>query len=137
MVGLGTAIVHGAVLLGDRYANYTPAQLLIPFGSPLARLPVGLGQIGMYGLVLVVASFFIKQQIGRKTWRLIHFGSFAVFFLALIHGLASGTDTSAGSVQLLYWVSGGSVLFLTLFRVLMARWGMRPARGPAQRTPTA
>jgi DMSO/TMAO reductase YedYZ heme-binding membrane subunit len=67
--------------------------------------------------------------MGRRAWRLVHALSFVVFALALAHGVMSGSDSDAVWARAIYWASGGSVLFLTIYRVLAARAaGARPAR---------
>jgi predicted ferric reductase len=130
LLGLALALFHALILLGDRYVTATPAQVLIPFAySGFAPLWVGLGQLGLYGLALVGLSFYVRERIGRRAWRLVHALSFVVFALALAHGVMSGSDSEALWARALYWGSGGSVLFLTIYRVLAARAARaRPAR---------
>ncbi|WP_298407082.1 hypothetical protein [uncultured Chloroflexus sp.] len=132
LLGLAFAIFHALILLGDRYISATLAQVLIPFGySGYEPLWVGLGQLSLYGMAIVGLSFYIKQWIGRTMWRVIHFISFAIWLLSLLHALFSGSDTAVLSG--LYWASGGSVLFLTIYRILVAFQPTkpRPARNSA------
>jgi hypothetical protein len=51
----------------------------------------------------------------------VHGLSFAAFLLVPFHGGLSGTDTAAAWAAWLYWITGGSVLFLSLYRGLMAQ----------------
>jgi predicted ferric reductase len=128
LLGLALAVFHALILLGDRYIQATPAQLLIPFAyTGYAPLWVGLGQLALYGLALVGLTFYVKDLIGRRAWRAIHFLSFAVFALALAHGIGSGSDSGALLARALYWASGGSVLFLMVYRVLTAYLGRAAA----------
>ncbi|MBC8159713.1 MAG: hypothetical protein H7Z42_00720 [Roseiflexaceae bacterium] len=121
LLGLGFALFHALILLGDRYIGYTIAQLVIPFASTSYQpLWVGLGQLAFYGLALVGLSFYAKQWIGRTMWRAIHFLSFALFGLALAHGIASGSDSSELWVRALYWLTGSTVCWLTIYRVAVA-----------------
>ena len=120
LLGLAFVVFHGLILLGDRFAAYTPAQLLIPFAADAYRpVWVGLGQVGFYLLAIVGLSFYVRGISGPRVWRAIHFLSFLVYALALLHGIFSGTDTSTTSVALFYWVTGGSLLFLISYRVLV------------------
>ncbi len=122
LLGLAFALFHALILLGDRYINYSLAQLLLPFGSANYRpLEVGLGQLAFYMSAVIAFSFYVRRWIGTRLWRVLHFLSFAAFALALAHGIFSGTDTSAPWAQALYWAAGGSVLFLTIYRVLSVR----------------
>ncbi len=119
LLGLAFTLFHAFILLGERYINATLAQLLIPFAhSGFAPLWVGLGELGLSGMALVGLSFYVRDRMCRRLWRLVHMLSFA---LALAHGIMSGCDSDAGWARAAYWASGGSVLFLTLYRVLAAR----------------
>lgn len=94
------------ILMGDKYINYALAQILIPFNRvDYKPIWIGLGQIGFYLLAIVAFSFYVRKRIGHKTWRLIHFISFAVYVLALLHGLFSGTDSPADWATTFYWIS--------------------------------
>jgi predicted ferric reductase len=127
LLGLAFALFHGLILLGDRYLEFTPLAVLLPFGSRAYRpLGVGLGPVAFYVALVVGLSFYGRQRIGRRAWRLLHFASFASFALALAHGVTSGTDTGSGWAQAIYWLAGGSVLFLTNYR-LIAAWQARHA----------
>lgn len=132
LLGIAFAMFHGLILMGDRFINFTFTQVAIPFASiGFKPLWVGLGQIGFYVWLLVALSFYIRSRIGQKTWRAIHFASFLTYVAALVHGLMSGTDTSALWAQWYYWISGGSLLFLLMYRVIVS---MFPAQ-PVQRLP--
>jgi len=121
LLALAFALFHALILLGDHYIGYSLATLLVPFASRDYRpLSVGLGQLAFYALALVGLSFYVRRRIGHRVWRVLHYLSFAVFLLALGHGLWSGTDSGAGWARAMYWGSGGSVLFLTVFRVLVS-----------------
>jgi predicted ferric reductase len=105
--------------MGDRYINYTLAQILLPFGSVNYHpFWVGVGQIGLYTWAIISATFYIRKGIGPKAWKIIHYASFFNFLIAIIHGLASGTDTTLPWAQGIYWFLGGSFLFLTVYRIV-------------------
>ena len=123
LLGLGFGLLHALALLGDRYIGYTLGQVLVPFaGTDYRPEWVGLGQIALYGSVLVGLTFYVRKYIGQRTWRVIHFLSFGVFALALIHGIMSGTDTGAPWAVWIYWLSAGGLVFLTIYRILAARF---------------
>ena len=119
LLGMGFALFHALILIGDRYINYTLGQVLIPFASAGYRpLWVGLGQIGWYVMTIVSLTFYVRRRIGHRLWRLIHLLSYAMFALALLHGLLSGTDGGTAWARGMYWASAGSLLFLTIYRIL-------------------
>jgi len=129
LLGLDLALFHGLILLGDRYTHFSLTQMLVPFATVGYRpLWTGLGQIAFYLCALVSLSFYARRFMGQKTWRRFHYLSFAVFALSLTHGLMSGTDSTAPWVQGLYLASGASLLFLTIYRVLVAAAKPSPRR---------
>jgi predicted ferric reductase len=126
LLGLGCALVHALALLADPYVSYGVGQAFVPFLSGHYRAAwVGLGQVALYLLAVVGLSFYLRDRLGIHAWRLIHMLSFALFLLALIHGLESGSDSGSLWGRALYWVSGGSVLLGASYRVLARRRGRR------------
>ena len=121
LLGLAFALFHGLILLGDRYINFTVAQVFVPFATTDYRPTwVGIGQIGFYIWLIVALSFYVRSSIGQKTWRVIHYLSFVMYLMGSIHGLFSGTDTASNWAVWYYWISGGSLLFLFVYRIINA-----------------
>jgi len=115
-------LFHVLILLPDPWAKFTPAQLFVPFKSHYRPTPVALGTVCFYGSAMVTASFYLKRFIGgQKGWRWLHYATFALFLMALAHGLLSGTDSKRQAVQISYLASGVGVLFLVFFRILATR----------------
>lgn len=119
LLGLAFAVFHAVVILGDHYINFTLLQIFVPFSTVDYRpFWVGIGQIGFYAWALLALSFYIRPMIGQKSWRFLHYGSFAMYLMGIFHGIFSGTDISAGWAQNYYWYSAGSLLFLLMYRIL-------------------
>ena len=127
LLGLAAALFHALILMGDRYIGYTLGTVMTPFASiDYKPFWVGLGQIAFYVLAVVGLSFYVRKWMGARLWRSVHYLSFGVFALALVHGVMSGTDTAALPITVMYWTAAGSVVFLTLQRVLVT--GGAPAK---------
>lgn len=119
LLGLAFAMFHAFILLGDRYINFTLLQLFIPFSTADYRpFWVGIGQLGFYIWLIVALSFYIRPVIGQKFWRLLHYLSFAMYFVGIFHAIFSGSDSGMGWAQKYYWYSAGSLLFLFFVRVV-------------------
>ncbi len=135
LLGLAFAIFHALILLGDHYIKFTLAQVLVPFSAVGYRpFLTGLGQAGFYVWLLVALSFYVRKQIGPKTWRVLHYVSFACYGVALYHGITSGTDTAMPWAQAYYWVSGASLLFLLIYRIIISS-AAKPGRPIDRRMP--
>ena len=118
LVGLGFGFFHPLILLGDRYLKPTIKEILLPFTmGQYHPLWVGLGQIALYSWVIVVGSFYVRKQLGNRSWRLVHYTSFLTFVFVLAHGIFSGTDSGSASFNLLYWTAAGSTLLLLFYRI--------------------
>ena len=124
LLGLGFAVMHALVLLSDQVMGLTPLQLLVPFmATPFKPQWLGLGQVALYALTAVALSFYARNRLGIRMWRLVHSLSFALFLMALIHGLRSGSDSGTWWATGLYWVSAASVLVGSVLRIMAARVG--------------
>lgn len=135
---VGLLALHVFALLGDPYIGYTVPQLLVPFLSPYRPWPVALGVLGFYLTLVVTFTFYIRRRIGQRTWRLIHYGSFAVFALGLLHGVLSGTDSGTPWAVAIYAASALGIGGLTWWRFRAANPPRpRPAAPYPQRTPQA
>lgn len=84
--------IHVLALLTDHYVQFTVTDVLVPFVGPWKPLAVGLGVISMYLLLAIEFTSLAKAKLPYHVWRWIHLGSYALFALATIHALASGTD---------------------------------------------
>ena len=120
ILGLFFTGFHGIMLLGDTYIKATFSQVLIPFAFINFRpVFVGIGQLAFYMWVILVISFYVRKIIGKKIWRGLHYIGFVAFFAGMAHGITSGSDSSLPWMQMIYWFSAASVLFLTIYRILM------------------
>lgn len=133
LLGLAFALFHALILMGDQWIKATISQILVPFAySGYQPEWVGVGQVTLYGLAVIALSFYLRPWIGRSGWRAIHFLSFVAFIAALAHGIVSGTDSAAPMITGMYWVTGASVLFLTIYRIMVSTLGTIGAKHSAR-----
>ncbi len=132
LLGIVFTAVHVVVLVADRYLPFSIAQVLIPFIAPYRPVWVGFGIIGLYLTLLVTVTFYIRQYIGQKSFRVIHYASFAGYLAVTLHGLMAGTDSALGVMQFVYAATALVVVFLTVYWLAM-RLLNRPAPEKAPR----
>jgi predicted ferric reductase len=122
LLAIAFSLFHGLILLGDRFINASLVGVLLPFGLESYRPAwVGFGQLGFYLSMLVTLTFYARKRLGGQRWRAVHLTSYAAFLFVMVHGVFSGTDTTSAWVLWLYALTGASVLFLTMYRVLAPR----------------
>ena len=88
-----------------------------------------LNSLGSYIARRLMQAIHLIGGTIAVNFRLIHLASYLAFAGAAVHGLLSGTDSPLASVQMMYFVTAMSVVFLTIYRILMGvfnRW-RRPA----------
>ena len=80
-----TAVVDPFTALGWNAA-------LIPFSSSYRRFWLGLGVVAIYLLLAIVLTSLLRPLFGHRTWRMVHWLSYAMWPIAVIHGIGTGTD---------------------------------------------
>ncbi|MDP9483066.1 MAG: hypothetical protein M3P84_07575, partial [Chloroflexota bacterium] len=106
--------VHVVTLVLDPYAGVGVEGALIPGLSSYRSSPVALGTLAMYALILTGVSARYTKLLPPGFWLRLHRLSIAVFVLAWLHGILSGTD--GASLRPLYLATGLAVLMAVAYR---------------------
>ncbi len=130
LLTLGLTTVHVFIVLPDHYFRFSLLQLLVPFASPYRSAYMAVGTFAFYGLIVVVGSFYLRPLVSYRLWRWLHYATFAVFALALIHGAGAGFDAGSWWSRAMYAATGLIVFNLTVHRALKGS-----ARGVIRRPP--
>jgi methionine sulfoxide reductase heme-binding subunit len=125
--------LHVLALLADTYIGFSVAEVLVPFASHYRPAATAAGVVAMELLAALAVTNAYRDRLPYAVWRRAHYLNFAVWLLALVHGVAAGTDADAVWAGALYVVSAaavaGGVAWRALRRGLAAGWGLR--LGPA------
>jgi predicted ferric reductase len=119
---------HALALAGDGFVRFDVLDAVVPFVAPYRPFAVGLGVIAAWLAIVVHVSFRLRRRLGARAWRRLHYLSFAVFALAVVHGLAAGSDADRTWLRLVYAGALALVTGLTIVRIVGARGARRPAR---------
>jgi predicted ferric reductase len=95
LTGLGLVAVHVTTLLLDPYAQLRLVDLVLPFFGSFRPLWQGLGTAAVDVLLVVVATSLLRHRIGPRAFRAVHWAAYAMWPLALLHGLGNGTDAAS------------------------------------------
>lgn len=117
ILALGLSVFHVLILLGDGYFNFSIWQLAVPFLSPYRSWQTAVGIFSIYALALIVLSFYIRRFIGFRTWRTLHYLTFALYAAATLHGITAGTDTAQVWATWMYIGTGAAVGGLFIYRL--------------------
>ena len=121
--------LHLLFLLFDAYLPFSLANLLIPLDQPFKPLPVDFGVLGFYALAVVLVSSWMRRSISYRTWRTLHYLTYALFVLVTLHGIYAGSDSAFPWTHALYIGAAASVAFLTAIRLLVRPGGSSATSG--------
>lgn len=108
--------IHVVTLLLDPFARFSLADMLIPFASTYKTLWMALGITAAELTVALGLSVYVRSWIGYKAWRFIHYGTYSLFPLGLLHGLGTGTDSHRWWGIAIYAVTGVVVAAMVFWR---------------------
>lgn len=126
--------VHVASLVLDPYAGVGLAGALLPGVSSYRSVPVALGTLALYAVLLTALTARYTRLLPAGAWLRIHRFSLVVFALAWTHGVLAGTDTEA--FRLLYASTGGLVIAAAAYRYWVGRQ-RRPSFATSLSEPTS
>ena len=118
MLSVVFVAVHVVTAVLDPYAAVNLVNALVPFTAASQPLVVGLGALAVDILIALMITGALRERIGRRTWRAVHWGAYAMWPAAFVHAVGIGSDTATlwgralgiGAVA----VIGGSVVWRLL-----------------------
>ena len=116
--------VHIVTAIVDGFAPIGWLDMVVPFHSAYRPIWLGLGTVAFDLLLAIAVTSLLRQRIGHRTWRIVHWGAYACWPVALLHGLGTGTDTTTTSLFALDLVCMAAVLVAVWWRIA-AGWPQR------------
>ena len=96
LAGSLLVVLHMALLFLDPYAQLRFIDFIVPFLGRYRPLWQGLGTVAFDIFVVVVVTSLLRQRLGARAFRLIHWITYALWPIALAHALGNGTDAYRG-----------------------------------------
>lgn len=100
-----------------RFVPFSLSQLLVPGTAAYRPLAVAFGVVAAELLAALAVTNHYRKRLPHRLWRRLHMLNFAVWGLALVHGLTAGTDARTTWALVLYAGSAWLVLALLVHRV--------------------
>jgi methionine sulfoxide reductase heme-binding subunit len=92
LTGTGLVVMHVGTFYFDPYAQLRLVDLLFPFLGAYRPLWLGLGTLALDLLAVVTVVSLLRHRLGPRVFRAVHWGTYALWPLALLHALGNGTD---------------------------------------------
>ncbi len=119
--------LHVGTTVVDTYTSIPLTAAFIPFASAYKTAWLSLGAVALDLLLALTATSLVRQRLGHRAWRRVHWLAYACWPVAVAHGLGIGTDRSTTWVFVLSMACVLAVLATSAWRLVTA------ARlGPAQ-----
>ena len=109
--------VHVGTLLLDPYAQLTLVDLVVPFLGAASPLALGLGTLSLDLVVAVTATALLRRWLGRGIFRAVHWAAYAMWPMALLHGIAIGSDGRSAAFLALAVASAVAVGAASVWRL--------------------
>jgi sulfoxide reductase heme-binding subunit YedZ len=126
LLTIAFAGLHILAALLDPFAHLGPIDALLPFVSAYRGTWLGLGVISAYVYVVAVLSSWPARRLGRAVWLWLHRTTYAVWVLALVHSVGTGSDVQ-NKVFLLLNVAAVAVVLALFLGIRVAEgWSRLP-----------
>ncbi len=108
--------LHIVTAVVDPFTHLGLVAATVPFGSYYRTFWLGLGTVAFELMVAIVATSLLRQRIGVRVWRAVHWLAYLSWPIAVLHGIGTGTDASTPWMIGVVAVSVGAVLAALAWR---------------------
>lgn len=84
--------VHISTTVLDSYVPIGWLNAVVPFQTSYRTLWVGLGTIACDLTIALIVTSLLRRRIPPTMWKGIHWTAYLMWFVAVLHGLGSGSD---------------------------------------------
>ncbi len=120
--------IHVFTAVVDQFVGLGWLGVIVPFRSTYRPLWVGLGALAFDIVLAVMATSMLRRHVRFRTWRLVHWGTWVMWPVALAHAFGAGSDRASFGLV----VSLGCVALVGAAAV----WRLVPSRPTPIPTPT-
>lgn len=85
-------LLHMGLLYLDPYAKLRIIDFVVPFLGAYRPLWQGLGTVAFDLLIVVVITSLLRDRLGLRLFRAVHWTTYLLWPIAMAHALGNGTD---------------------------------------------
>lgn len=109
LTGVGLLGVHIVTLVLDPYAQLRWVDTIFPFLAAQKPLWQGLGTLAVDLMAVLVATSLLRHRIGVRAFKAVHWTAYALWPMAVLHALGTGTDAASSWFRALAFACVASV----------------------------
>jgi len=110
-------VLHVGTLLFDSYAKLNPVDVVVPFVGSFKPFWQGLGTVAFDLVIAIVVTGLLRRRIGQRVFRFVHWFAYAMWPIAVLHGIGNGTNGTSGWFLLLAVASTAAVGAAIIWRL--------------------
>jgi sulfoxide reductase heme-binding subunit YedZ len=134
LLALAFVVVHVVTTVLDTYTPIGLRDAFIPFVASYRPIWLGLGAVAFDLLLALIATSLLRNRLGFRAWRAVHWLAYASWPVALFHSLGTGSDARSAWMIVLAFACTVSVVVAMLWRIgtaARAALGLRLGFGAA------
>jgi methionine sulfoxide reductase heme-binding subunit len=95
LLSVGFLAIHIVTAIVDPFTLLGLVAAAVPFASSYRPLWVGLGVLSMDLTIAIIVTSLLRDRLGQRAWRAVHWLAYASWPLAVVHSLGAGSDAFA------------------------------------------
>jgi len=121
-------VTHMGTLFLDEYIQFGWADILVPFATTFEPLPVALGIIAFWLIILVQVTALSARWLAESVWKGVHLSSYAAIVLVGLHSGMVGTDVGTPWYTVISLILITTATLAGIVRLVIAAREKPPAR---------
>ena len=113
--------IHIATAILDPYTSLGLIAAVVPLASSYRPVAVALGVISVDLMLAVIVTSLLRDRIGHRAWRAVHWFAYGAWPLAVLHSLTAGSDAGAPWMLAITGLSVGAVAGSLAWRLSAGR----------------
>lgn len=110
LLALVFLVLHVGTLMLDSYAKLNPIDVVVPFLGSFKPFWQGLGTVAFELVLAIVITALLRRTIGQRAFRFVHWFTYAMWPVAVLHAIGNGTNGTSGWFLLL--TAGCAILLI-------------------------
>ncbi len=117
--------IHIVTAVVDPYTSLGWLTVVIPFSSDYRQLWLGLGVVSVDLALAVVVTSLLRDRVGYRVWRTVHWLAYGAWPFAVLHGLGTGTDAFAPWMLVIQGLCVAAVVAAVWWRMSVGHAGQQ------------
>lgn len=127
LVAVVVLSIHVLAAVLDPFVHLGYIDIVVPFAAHYRQIWIGLGALSLDLAVAIIITSLLRVKFGYRSWKLVHWLSYPIFALSVIHGIASGTDTRYLLGKVFYF-GVAAILLVSVFLRINTHPSLSPRR---------